>query len=251
MCGAVYARGHSSVNLRRCFARSVAILRGLSAGPVARPRRAGAPPRTAARRPRPRRSARRPSPAPGSRSARRSARRPGGAGRLPSLPSTRTTLPVRSVCGVRRSRRRRRRRRPRRRRPWRGARHSARFVTRAIGRCSTAPAEAFAAAGVTERRAAARDHQPGRRPRPRPSAPPRRGCADPGPGRARRSAPSGRSSSASRVRIRVRVDLGDDALVVGRAGEPGAARPRRCPAARQTRRTRRRPRSRLGDRPPP
>ena len=109
-----------------------------------------------------------------------------------------------------------RRRRPRRRRPWprRASRRGCR--TRATGRCSTAPADALQAAGVTSARAALGDHHAGR---------------------------AGRLGHAAHraevVRVLDLVERDHQRVVVdeqrGRVGVRVAARPRRrCPGDRAT-----------------
>ena len=142
------------------------------------------------------------------------------AGPLPSLPITSTTLPVRSTLGVRLVGARVGAVDPGARRPSprpasrRGSR------TRAIGRCSTAPAEALQAAAVTEaaRRSGITSPVAPAASAERATAPRLCGSWTWSSATIRRV---GLAQQRRRVGVRVGIDLGDDALMVGRAGEPG------------------------------
>ena len=101
---------------------------------------------------------------------------------------------------------------------------SARFRTRAIGRCSTAPAEALQAAAVTaaERRVGITTPAAPAASAERQTAPRLRGSWT---WSSATTSASGRSSSAPRVGVGIGVDLGDDPLVVGRARPAASSSP--------------------------
>ena len=175
-------------------------------------------PRRAARWRRRRRSATRPRPRWAAPAGRRRPRRPGGGFPCPRrrarAPSGRSGRPPRAPP-------RRRRRRPRSRSPaaFASPSQSARLRTRAISRCSTAPADALQAAAVTaaERRSGMTTPPAPANSAERQTAPRLRGSWT--WSRATSSGVSPRSI-APRVGVGIGIDLGDDALVIGRAAEP-------------------------------
>ena len=191
-------------------------------------RRAGGAPRRAARWRRRRRSGTRPGRGAAGRRGRRRPAATRGRRPLPSPPRTSTVGPVRSTAQGAASASASA---PQIQKPasFASASQSARLRTWATSRCSTAPAEALQVDRGHRRRAALRDHHPGR----------------PGElGRAADRAEVARvlhlverddqrvlpAQHPHRVAVGIRIDLGDDPLVVRRPAEPLQLLRRRSPA---------------------
>ena len=100
------------------------------------------------------------------------------------------------------------------------ASQSARLRTWAICEVLDGAGRGLAGDGGDRGRAPLGDDDARPRRRTRPSGRRRRGCAGPGPGRGRRAARPRRAAAPRGSRVGIGIDLGDDALVVGRAAEP-------------------------------